>query len=235
MNVFRLYAPEECGSDGYPPEWHQLLKHQVREDAGHRCIRCGHPYRVGVDGVMEPASAEADELAAAARISPRALELALELVADETGLLNEVPLSKVRRQHWSPCDEKCTHRGPYRYRHGPVDQWFFTPEDELWIGEAGIGPGVGIEIQALWRILTVHHLDGNKGNCRWWNLVALCQRCHLTIQGKVQMARVWPWEHSDWFRPYVAGYYASVYLGEELARSEVEARVDELLDLERAA
>ena len=30
--------------------------------------------------------------------------------------------------------------------------------------------------------LTVHHLDGNKGNCEDSNLVALCQRCHLRIQ-----------------------------------------------------
>jgi len=90
-------------------------------------------------------------------------------------------------------------------------------------------------VQALARILTVHHLNGDKRDCRWWNLAALCQRCHLTIQGRVVMARVWPWEHSDWFKPYVAGYYASVYLGEELDREKVEARLDELLGLERVA
>jgi len=30
--------------------------------------------------------------------------------------------------------------------------------------------------------LTVHHLDGDKANCAYSNLVALCQRCHLRIQ-----------------------------------------------------
>lgn len=30
--------------------------------------------------------------------------------------------------------------------------------------------------------LTVHHLDGDKSNCRPKNLVALCQRCHLRVQ-----------------------------------------------------
>lgn len=35
--------------------------------------------------------------------------------------------------------------------------------------------------------LTVHHLDGDKSNCDYRNLVALCQRCHLHIQ-----ARYWP-------------------------------------------
>jgi len=35
--------------------------------------------------------------------------------------------------------------------------------------------------------------------------------------------------------PYVAGYYAWTYLGEELDRAEVEARLDELLGLELAA
>ena len=35
--------------------------------------------------------------------------------------------------------------------------------------------------------LTIHHLDNNKSNCEEWNLAALCQRCHLHIQGKVNM------------------------------------------------
>jgi 5-methylcytosine-specific restriction endonuclease McrA len=60
------------------------------------------------------------------------------------------------------------------------------------------------------RGLTVHHLDLKKANCKWWNLVALCQRCHLQIQHKVIMERPWMFEHSEWFKPYVAGYYAFV-------------------------
>lgn len=32
------------------------------------------------------------------------------------------------------------------------------------------------------RILTVHHLDGNKANCCWQNLIVACQTCHLQIQ-----------------------------------------------------
>lgn len=36
-------------------------------------------------------------------------------------------------------------------------------------------------------MLTVYHLDGNKSNCARWNLAALCQRCHLEIQGRVFM------------------------------------------------
>lgn len=58
--------------------------------------------------------------------------------------------------------------------------------------------------------LTVHHLDADKSNCQWWNLAPLCQRCHLTIQGKVILHRQWVLPHSDWFKPYVAGYYASI-------------------------
>ena len=45
-----------------------------------------------------------------------------------------------------------------------------------------------------------------------------------------------PWvmtEHSEWFRPYVAGFYAQKYLGESLDRAQVESRLDELLALER--
>jgi hypothetical protein len=57
--------------------------------------------------------------------------------------------------------------------------------------------------------LTVHHLDVDPANCEWWNLAALCQRCHLTIQGRVHIERGWMFDHSDWFKPYVAGYYAN--------------------------
>jgi hypothetical protein len=138
------------------------------------------------------------------------------------------------RGEWSPCDERCNHPGPFRARRDDAE-WIDYPHVER--GAVLTGPLVaeGFDVEAQWRILTVHHLDGHKANCRWWNLVALCQRCHLQVQGKVQMARVWPWEHSDWFKPYVAGYYAHAYLGLDLTRVEAEARLDELLDLERAA
>lgn len=58
------------------------------------------------------------------------------------------------------------------------------------------------------RMLTVHHLDNDKSNCRWWNLVALCQVCHLQIQGRVLMAQGYMFPHTGWFRIYVAGWHA---------------------------
>lgn len=78
--------------------------------------------------------------------------------------------------------------------------------------------------------LTVHHLDLDPSNCRWWNLAPLCQRCHLQIQAKVVMERVWMFEHSAWFRPYVAGYYAHQH-GLRDDRASVEPRIDELIAL----
>lgn len=108
---------------------------------------------------------------------------------------------------WSPCDDRCRHGFAHTLRDG---------DGRL----------------ARWRILTVHHLDGDKANCRWWNLAALCQRCHLEIQGRVRMHRSYHGEHSAWFRPYVAGFYAFTFLREDLTRAEVEARLDELLALE---
>lgn len=79
------------------------------------------------------------------------------------------------------------------------------------------------------RVLTVHHLDGDKENCRWWNLPALCQVCHLQVQGKVKMDQAYLHPHTEWMRPYVAGYYAFAVLGEELTRRQVEGRLEELL------
>jgi hypothetical protein len=181
-DIFRVY--ESVGEDGYPDEWHESIKHLVREEAGHRCIRCGHPYRSGENGNGE----------------------------------------------WSPCDDRCVHGGiENRNADGSLQDsstlrfWYLDDVKGVYLTEA------------RWRILTVHHLNGNKADCRWWNLVSLCQRCHLRVQRVVLMERVWPWEHSDWFKPYVAAYYASAYLGEEITREQAVERMDELLALERAA
>ena len=75
--------------------------------------------------------------------------------------------------------------------------------------------------------LTVHHLDLNRSNCEWWNLAALCQRCHLHIQSKVVMERPWLFEHSEWFKPYVAGYYAH-WLGLRADYDYVIENMDEI-------
>lgn len=132
---------------------------------------------------------------------------------------------------WSPCDTLCHHAGPARVAGDRPDTWvgIRTFDD----GEIARMVEDGLEIEAEWRVLTVHHLDMDKANCSWWNLCALCQRCHLKIQRKVVMHQQWPWEHSEWFQPYAAGFYAHVYLGEDLTREETMERLDELLALER--
>lgn len=198
-DLHRLY--DLAGKDGYPPEWHETIKHVVREEAGHRCLRCHHPYPVGI-----------------AKTCPRG--------------------------EWTPCDDRCNHGNPVRWtipllegewqeglrpRHGGSDDDPLTGGNVAWAIEEGYS------VQARYRILTVHHLDGNKLNCRWWNLCALCQRCHLQIQGKVKMLQTYPFEHSTWFKPYAAGFYAFTYLGEELSRAETIVRLDELLGLERVS
>ncbi len=79
------------------------------------------------------------------------------------------------------------------------------------------------------RALTVHHLDGDKSNNRWWNLLALCQGCHLSVQARVLPERPWLWDHTAWFEVYAAGFFASYYGGFEVTRREAETRLDELL------
>ncbi len=159
----------------------------VRAEAGHRCIRCRHPFETGKHGKGE----------------------------------------------WSPCDEFCAHKGPGRI-------WIISDdegEDAHWMKlELSIPAGkqvtCGVNVEAQWRILTVHHLDGQKDNDAWWNLLSLCQRCHLEIQGKVDPRIPWFLEHSTWFKPYAAGFYAKKYLGTDITRAEAMARLDELLALE---
>lgn len=117
---------------------------------------------------------------------------------------------------WSRCDGFCEHEGPTREIAG------FDVAD-MRVHE--------VVTEAQWRILTVHHLDQDKANCRWWNLVALCQRDHLLIQRKVEMEKPWPWPHTAWFQPYAAGWYAWRFLGLDLSREEVAESMDDLLAL----
>jgi hypothetical protein len=75
------------------------------------------------------------------------------------------------------------------------------------------------------RVLTVHHMDGDKANDAWWNLLALCQVCHLIVQAKVLPERQYLFEHAAWFKPYVAGFYAH-QRGLELSRWSVMQSLD---------
>lgn len=84
--------------------------------------------------------------------------------------------------------------------------------------------------------LTVHHLTMNKAEpfANWWAFVPLCQRCHLQIQAKVILDRPWFLPHSEWFRPYVAGYYAAQH-DLPTDKSFVLARIDQLIALGQSA
>lgn len=74
----------------------------------------------------------------------------------------------------------------------------------------------------------VHHLDGDKANALWWNLLPLCNSCHLKFQARVIPEQEYMHEHSPWFRVYVAGYYAA-QRGLAITRDEAEADVDRFL------
>lgn len=87
--------------------------------------------------------------------------------------------------------------------------------------------------RATGHVLTTHHFDGEKSNCSWWNLLALCQRCHLQIQGRVNPETPYFLEHSEWAKPYIAGFYAKKYEDREITKEEAIARLDELLAYER--
>lgn len=87
-------------------------------------------------------------------------------------------------------------------------------------------------IEAQWRILTVHHFDGNKANDAWWNQMALCQRCHLQIQNKVVPEIPFFFEHSEWMKPYVAGFYAWKYEGRVISREDAMIQMEALLAYE---
>ncbi len=58
-------------------------------------------------------------------------------------------------------------------------------------------------------VLTVHHFDGDKGNCSRWNLMALCQRCHLSVQARVDPQVGLMFDPAIWAMPYIAGFHAA--------------------------
>lgn len=45
-------------------------------------------------------------------------------------------------------------------------------------------------------VLTARHFDGNKANSAWWNLPALCHRCHLSVQARVNQDQPYFFEHT---------------------------------------
>ena len=55
--------------------------------------------------------------------------------------------------------------------------------------------------------MTVHHFDGDKANCARWNLMPLCQRCHLSVQARVNPERPLMFAPNVWAMPYIAGFY----------------------------
>ena len=57
--------------------------------------------------------------------------------------------------------------------------------------------------------LTVHHFDGDPSNCEPWNLMPLCQRCHLSVQNRVTVEQGIMLTPSTWILPYVAGAIAA--------------------------
>ena len=70
--------------------------------------------------------------------------------------------------------------------------------------------------------LTVHHLDCNKANCEEWNLSALCQRCHLHIQGVVNIFQDYMFSHTKWMRHHIEGRDKAMAEGRWPVESEVE-------------
>lgn len=144
------------------------------------------------------------------------------------------------KSEWSPCDEQCKHRGPFAWMHRKTGVLRHATDSFLDCANFTARTlfksyhTQAERLVAQWRILTVHHLDGDKANDAWWNLLPLCQRCHLVIQGKVDPRIPWFLEHSEWFKPFVSGFYAKKYEGRDITREEAEKRRHELLKYEMA-
>lgn len=135
---------------------------------------------------------------------------------------------------WTQCDSGCTHAGELRItqKGGAKSLLNASHTVKFMLSPSYRGGSSIVSIEAHWRILTVHHFDGNKSNDAWWNTLALCQVCHLHIQGKVDPEVPFFLEHAEWLKPYVAGFYAWKYEGTMITMEEAKTRLDELLAYE---
>ncbi|MDE3097418.1 MAG: hypothetical protein KGK07_15645 [Chloroflexota bacterium] len=115
-------------SGEYPPEW-PALSLGLKQGAGWRCERCGHP--------------------------------------DDPALRTLMGVRPGRL----PCDGRCTHATDGKQR-----------------------------------MLTVHHLDGNKANLERFNLAVLCQACHLSVQARVDFYRPYFLPHTPWMARHVEAF-----------------------------
>jgi hypothetical protein len=129
----------------YATDWPRISM-ATRDEAGWRCVRCGHPFD---------------------RVTGR-------------------PLA---------CDDRCDPRRCRAKR----------------IADRGGAHNYG-----------VHHFDGDKANNAWWNRLALCNSCHLYVQGSVIPERAFMFHHSTWLLAYVCGYYAHAK-GVAITRAQAEA------------
>lgn len=179
--------PAPLFTNDYAPDG-KAVREAARAAAGHRCVRCGHPFQCG--------------------------------------------LKRADKGEWSDCDENCTHGPIVRIRVKGDLAWIQITKEQNLLVPVGNYIRMGGEVQAHWRILTVHHFDGDKSNDEWFNLLALCQKCHLSFQTRVNPEIPWMFEHSTWLKPYVAGFYAKKYEGKLLSREQVMERLDELLAYE---
>lgn len=63
------------------------------------------------------------------------------------------------------------------------------------------------------RVLTVHHLDMFPPNCAWWNLIALCQVCHLTVQARYHLHQYYLLDPPDWLKRHIEGWLLWITTG----------------------
>lgn len=72
--------------------------------------------------------------------------------------------------------------------------------------------------------LTVHHFDGDKANNARWNLMALCQACHLSVQARVDPVQGLMAPPSPWCIPYIVGMVRANKTPEPLGYDEQKWR-----------
>lgn len=82
-------------------------------------------------------------------------------------------------------------------------------------------------------VLTVHHFDLDKSNNLWFNLLPLCQRCHLSVQAKMSTANTDYLNCPEWYIKYFSARLVYERTGILIDEDAVEELVSMYIEMFR--
>lgn len=199
MDILRWYEPDECDDNGVPWNWEHCQKCDGRGFAGEDDQRCGYcegygslrsslldvlahdrsfryfadPFRCQACGhPMSEGTWEGPAFTSLAEVQRQELDHAWRCLLEDiepTGTIG-------RADYFSPCDDRCRHAGPGRWRSTITGQWLERADDSVSVHRVEMMLKEADPVEASWRPVDVRTL-GWPHDLRPERLAILCLRC----------------------------------------------------------